>query len=62
MARIIILALTVLLLIPPTPTGRFRLYRVDTTYYRVRQCPGVTYVCEDWYPMGTTYPRQWVIR
>lgn len=62
MARIIILALTVLLLIPPTPTGRFRLYRVDATYYRVRQCPGVTYVCEDWYPMGTTYQRQWVIR
>ena len=59
MTRIIVLALTVLLLFPPPPTARFRLVRYDATYYRVRQCPGVTYLCEDLYPMGTTYPRRW---
>ena len=26
-------------------------------------CPrNGAYLYEDWYPMGTTYPRQWVIR
>ena len=28
----------------PTPTGRFRLYRVDATYYRNIRAAGVTYV------------------
>ena len=34
----------------------------DATYYQCVSAPGVTYVCEDWYPMGTDLPTLTVIR
>lgn len=47
MTRIIVLALALLMLLPPAPRCRVDVYRGQA--WLVCPCKRVTYACEDWY-------------